>query len=88
MFTNIQIEPHTIEIANERGASFDEIIDVLKNGTDTSAKSGKKSKFKVYDFKALRNEKYYEQKRIEVIYLIENDKIITVTVYVFYGKWE
>ncbi|HNY12137.1 MAG TPA: DUF4258 domain-containing protein [Candidatus Wallbacteria bacterium] len=88
MFTNIQIEPHTIERANERGASFDEITDVLKNGADTPAKFGKKSKFKVYDFKALRNEKYYEQKRIEVIYLIENDNIITVTVYVFYGKWE
>ena len=37
MFTNIQIEPHTIERANERGASLDEIIDVLKNGSNSNA---------------------------------------------------
>ena len=28
------------------------------------------------------------RKRVEVFYLIDGDKIITVTVYVFYGKWE
>jgi len=29
-----------------------------------------------------------EQKKVEVFYLIEKDFVITVTVYVFYGKWE
>lgn len=45
-------------------------------------------KAKVYDFKQNRHNKYYEQKRVEVLYTIEGNKIITVTVYVFYGKWE
>lgn len=31
---------------------------------------------------------FYEQKRIEVIYIEENNVVITVTVYVFFGKWE
>jgi len=30
----------------------------------------------------------FPQKRVEVFYTIEEDVIITVTVYVFYGKWE
>ena len=32
--------------------------------------------------------KYYEQKRVEVSYIIEGTVIIIVTVYVFYGKCE
>jgi len=32
--------------------------------------------------------KYYEQKRVEVIYTVEGETIVTVTVYVFYGRWE
>ncbi len=41
----------------------------------------------IFDFKAERLGKYYEQKKIDVIFVIEHDTIITVTVYVFYGKW-
>jgi hypothetical protein len=51
-------------------------------------KKGRISKSKVYNFNDIWNNKLYEQKRIEVIYTIEADKIVTITVYVFYGKWE
>jgi hypothetical protein len=37
---------------------------------------------------SIRLGKFYEQKKVEVFYIIEKDTIITVTVYVFYGKWE
>ncbi len=84
----IQIDPHTLERAEERGANKAEIMDVLQTGFTVPAKYGRIGKAKVYDFKQNRNNKYYEHKRIEVFYLIEGDKIITVTVYVFYGKWE
>jgi len=52
------------------------------------AKYGNKGRAKIYDFNKKRLGKYYKQKRVEVIYTIENDSIITVTVYVFYGEWE
>lgn len=42
----------------------------------------------MYPFKRERNGKCYEQKRVEVFYTIEGELIITVTAYVFYGKWE
>ena len=84
----ILIEPHTLERAEERGTNEDEIKDVIHTGFSISAKYGRTGKAKVYDFKQKRYNKYYEQKRIEVFSTIETDKIVTVTVYVFYGNWE
>lgn len=84
----IQIDPHTLERAEERGANEAEIKDVINTGFSIPAKYGRIGKAKIYEFKQNRLNKYYEQKRIEVFYTIEGNKIITVTVYVFYGKWE
>lgn len=84
----IQIDPHTLERAEERGASEAEIRDVINTGTPVSAKRDRLGKAKVYEFRQMRNDKYYEHKQIQVIYTHSGDTIITVTVYVFYGKWE
>ena len=85
---DIQVDPHTLERAEERGTNETEIRDVIEAGFPIPAKCGRIGKAKVYDFKQNRHNKYYDHKRVEVFYLIEVDKIITVTVYVFYGKWE
>lgn len=84
----IQIDPHTQARAIERGATTEEIIEVIENGKIIPAKSNKIGKEKVFVFNQERNGKFYGQKKIEVYYLKEQNKIITVTVYVFYGKWE
>lgn len=85
---DIRIEPHTIAKAEERGTNENEIIDVINSGSDVKAKYNKFGKTKIFEFKQLRNGKFYEQKKVEVYYTIENNEIITITVYVFYGKWE
>jgi len=84
----IQIDSHTLERAEERGANEQEIKDVIHGGFSIPARQGRLGKAKVYDFKQQRHGKYYEQKRIEVVYALEEETIVTVTVYVFYGKWE
>jgi hypothetical protein len=84
----IQIDPHTLERAEQRGASEEEIRDVVKTGVAIAAKYGRQGKAKVYEFNQQRHDKFYEQKRVEVFYIMENDVVVTVTVYVFYGKWE
>lgn len=66
----------------------DEIKDVIRTGFAIPAKYGRIGKAKVYKFKQSRLDKYYEEKRVELFYIVEEDLIITVTVYVFYGKWE
>lgn len=83
----IQIEPHTLLRAKERGASEDEIIDTINNGKDIRAKPARLGKEKVFAFAERRNGKFYNQKKLEVYYTIEGEKIITITVYVFYGDF-
>ena len=83
----IRIEPHTLLRAIERGATKDEIMVTLESGLDLLGKKGRIGKSMVFDFKKMRNEKFYEEKKLEVFYLIEVETIITITVYVFYGKF-
>jgi hypothetical protein len=85
---NIQIDPHTLERAEERGTNADEIIDVIVSGSAIPAKFGRMGKMKTYDFRKNRLGRYYDQKRVEVFFVVEGDVTVTVTVYVFYGKWE
>ena len=84
----VQIDPHTLERAEQRGTNESEIKDVIDTGLAIPAKYGRVSKAKLYKFKKKRHGRFYEQKRVEVIYMIERNTAITITVYVFYGKWE
>jgi hypothetical protein len=84
----IQVAPHSLERAEERGTNESEIRDVIDTGFVIPAKYGRMARAKIYEFKKNRLGKHYEHKRVEVVYTIEKDTIITITVYVFYGKWE
>ncbi len=84
----IQIDQHTLERAKERGASKEEIRDVIETGFTIPAKHKRMGKAKVYEFEKERHGTHYEQKRVEVFYVMEGDLVVTVTAYVFYGKWE
>lgn len=84
----IQVDPHTLKRAQERGTTRDEILDVIRNGFEIPAKFDRKGKAKIYDYGRERQGKTYPQKRVEVFYLIEDNQVVTVTVYVFYGTWE
>ncbi len=81
------IDPHTLERAEERGTNETEIKDVIKTGFPIRAKYNRLGKAKVYPFQDHRHGRFYEQKRVEVFYITEKDLVVTVTVYVFYGKW-
>ena len=83
----IKIDPHTLIRAEERGTDPNEIIEIIKNGNPTPAKYNCQGKTKVFEYRKERKGKYYEQKKVKVIYVIEDDLLTTVTVYVFYGKW-
>lgn len=84
----IQIDPHTLERAEERGANEVEIKEVIETGADIPAKHGRKGKSRVFEFNSTWSGRYYQQKRVDVIFVEEDSQITTVTVYVFYGKWE
>ncbi len=67
----IQIDPHTLIRARERGTDETEIKETIETGTTGSAKGTKKMKSKVFLFKAVRNNNYYEHKKVEVYYTEE-----------------
>ena len=82
----IQIEPHTLERAIEHGTNEQEIKEVIETGFEIPAKHGRIGRAKVYEFNQERHGKYFEQKRVELYYVVEENLTVTVTVYVFYGK--
>ena len=84
----IKIDSHTLERAEERGTNAKEIKEVINTGFPISGKYGRTGKTKICEFKQKRHDKYYEQKKVDVFYAVVKDVIITVTVYVYYGKWE
>lgn len=84
----ILIDPHTLERASERGASREEIVETIEKGLIIVGKKGRIGKAMVFEFNSQWNGKNYLQKKIEVFFVIEDNAIITVTVYVYYGKWE
>jgi hypothetical protein len=84
----IRIESHTLQRAQQRGTDIDEIKEVLTVGSPITGKYGRMGKAMVFDFHNERNGVYYEQKRVEVYYIMECGTAVTVTAYVFYGKWE
>jgi len=83
----IQIEPHTLERAGERGANARQIEDVLRTGTPVAAGGGRLARAKIYDYHGLWKGRYYDQQMVKVIYAVEDDLMITVTVVVHYGRW-
>jgi len=78
---------HALKRAIERGASEEEIKQVLLNGTTVPIQEGRKAKEMVFDFNRNWQGKYYLQKKVKVVYIEENDEIVAITVYVYYGKW-
>ncbi|MCL4378065.1 MAG: DUF4258 domain-containing protein [Actinobacteria bacterium] len=84
----IKIEPHTLHRSKERGTNKKEIIDVIETGREVPAKYGYMARFKIFNFNSKWLGKYYRQKTVKVFYTMKKNTIITVTVYVFYGKWK
>ena len=84
----IQIDPHTLERARERGASVEQIQDVVRTGVPELARGGRLSKHKVYDYHGTWKGRFYEQQMAQAIYMMEDDALITVMVVVHYGRWK
>ncbi len=85
---DILISRHTLEVAQMRGASTEEIEEVILTGFPVPAKYERIGKGKVFPFQGEWYGRHYQQNRVEVFYVVEENAIITVTVLVMYGAWE
>jgi len=84
----IDIDPHTLERALERGATFAEIAQVVESGAPAEARGDRVARSLVFPFDGERNGRHYAEKRVKVIYVVEAQRVVTVTVLVYYGKWD
>jgi hypothetical protein len=83
----IQIGTHALLRAEERGATEKEIQEVLETGIPLIVKSDRLSKEKVFRFEQVLNGKHFQQKKVAVIYTIENSIVVVITVIVKYGTF-
>lgn len=83
----IRIGSHALLRAEERGATEEEIQEVLETGKPLVAKSNRLGKEKIFQFEQVLNGKYFQQKKVSVIYTIENSIVIVITVIVKYGTF-
>jgi len=84
----IRIDPHSLDRAKERGASEEEILDVLAQPNPVPTRGNRFRKSRVFAFDAEWNGVVYQQKKVDVVYVHEGNDIVTVTVIVSFGKWE
>lgn len=73
-----------------RGATEEEVIAAISSGKWETAKVGKFKAKHQFNYKraALTNNKYYKYKTVEPIFADEPDKVVVVTVKVYYSNEE
>ncbi len=71
-----------------RGASEEEVIIAIRSAQWEPAKLGKhKTRYRFdYNKVSLMNQKIYKYKTVEPIFADENDKIVVITVKVYYSN--
>ena len=84
----IRVDPHTIENLSKRGTSEDEVIGVIRSGRVTRAKFGRYVARRVLTDGYEQNGRFYRHKEVSVVYALDGDIIVTVTVKTRFGFWE
>lgn len=79
----IRFTRHALEQAGKRGTTPAEIADVLRTGSTDTARAGYSALSKVYPFAGEWRGRYYPEKKVRVIYAVEADETVVITVYVY-----
>jgi hypothetical protein len=80
----IVFSQHVRDQMVDRGTSEDEIKLAIRDGEEISARKGRKAYRKNFPFESYWKGKYYLIKQVMPIVKEEDEKIVVVTVYVFY----
>ena len=80
----VEISDHAKEQMVERGASEAEVLLAIEKGERESARKNRKLFRKNFQFNGNWRDRQYKIKQVAAIVAYEGDKLIVVTVYVFY----
>ena len=67
-----------------RGATRDEVIETIQQSSWKDAELGKLECRKDFTFNQIWNKRHYSTKQVRPIFADETDKIVVITVYVYY----
>jgi len=80
----IVFSQHVMDQMVDRGTSEEEIKLTIRDGEEVPAKKGRKSYRKNFNFESYWKGKYYSTKQVIPIVKGESNKIVVITVYVYY----
>lgn len=80
----IEFSRHVRDQLVDRGTSEEEIKLSIRDGEEVPAKKGRKAYRKNFNFKSYWKGKYYSTKQVIPIVKQESDRIVVITVYVYY----
>ena len=83
-FEKIIIHKHAQERMQERGATEEEVIQILKEGEKFPAKFGRIGFRRNFSFEGVWRGKIYKTKQIEIYGVIEDGNFVVITVLVKY----
>jgi radical SAM superfamily enzyme YgiQ (UPF0313 family) len=72
----------------ERGVSEDEVREVLARGRPAEARGGRQAVELVFPYNSFWQGRFYEQKKVKIIYVEEGADQIVIIVYAYYGGWD
>jgi hypothetical protein len=81
---DIQISQHARDQMDERGATEEEVAAAIEQGESESARRGRTMYKKSFPFDADWRGKRYRLKQVAPVVAGEGDRLVVVTVYVFY----
>jgi len=84
---DIKIDPHTLQLAKAKGATEEEIDATIRTGKDLNSESGRLGKTRTFPFHAEWDNEFFDHKKLDVYFTIENKLITTLDIDVFYGTF-
>jgi len=87
----IKLSAHACERAAHRGAVEQEVAAAIREAAWQPAERGRLEAAKTFRYDAEWNGTWYALKRVRAVFVDEEDGIVVVTVYVYYGQegaWE
>jgi hypothetical protein len=80
----IEFSQHAIDQLTDRGATRSEVEEAIRTGEPAPAKKGRHAYRKNFPFGANWKGRRYETKQVMPIVLEKPDRLVVITVYVFY----
>jgi len=80
----VTFSSHAKDSMRKRGADADEVLKVIQQVKWIEAKQGRFEAKLDFPYNKVWNKKHYSTKQVNPVFIIEEQTIIVITVYVFY----